>query len=172
MNARLEADPIFTSTYNALLFAFRYSHSQYQPTPMARLMRGPIGNGAGLHGIDGAAQAGAIRAKVESLSHGEKSALIARFAAEPKERYQAMLDLTRPATASLGTGVHNRRMVGALIQRHYGERCWLKELAEEYGVHANTMTDRWKCIRRLLTELEHRGMDKVEAMMQEAGLVP
>lgn len=165
-------DFLFDSAYAALAFAYRYSTQQYQPTPMARLMRGSLGSGKGLHGLDGAAQAGLIKAEVDQLRLFERSAVISRFALCQKERSLAMLALVPPATAALGTGVHNRRLVDALVQRYYGKRVHLKDLAEMVGIHPNTMTDRWRSIRRVLTEIEHRGMDMVEARLQQAGLVP
>lgn len=170
--AQHQDDPLFDSTWAALAFAFRYSTQQYQPTPMARLMRGSIGSGKGLVGLDGAAQAGLIRAIVETLPEFERCAVVARFALDQRESLGAKLVLVGPATASLGTGVHDRRMVDNLVQKFYGERVYLKELAELVGLHANTMTDRWACIKRQLTSLEHRAIDRAEAAFQEAGLVP
>ena len=170
--ARVESEPLFDSTYAALAFAYRYSTQQYQPTPMARLMRGTIGSGKGLHGLDGAAQAGIIRAEVDKLREFERHAIVARFAADERESLAAKLHLIRPAVASLGTGVHSRRLVDALVQRYYGKRVHLKDLSEIVGIHPNTMTDRWRCIRRVLNEIEDRGMDMVELRLQEAGLVP
>lgn len=165
-------EPLFDSAWAALAFAFRYSTQQYSPTPMARLMRGSIGSGKGLVGLDGAAQAGIIRAEVDKLKSFERSAVIARFALADRERLEAMLMLVPPAAASLGTGVHNRRMVDALVQRFYGKKINLKDLAEIHGMHANTLTSRWQCVRRMLTETENRGMDQMEARLQQAGLVP
>lgn len=169
---QIETEPLFDSTYAALAFAYRYSTQQYQPTPMARLMRGTIGSGKGLHGLDGAAQAGIIRAEVDKIREVERSAIVARFAVDDREGLAAKIRLIQPATASLGTGVHSRRLVDALVQRYYGKRVHLKDLSEMVGIHPNTMTDRWRCIRRVLAEIEHRGMDMVEARLQEAGLVP
>ena len=165
-------DCLFDSTYAALAFAYRYSTQQYQPTPMARLMRGSLGKGKGLHGIDGAAQAGMIRAEVGKIREPERCAIVARFAVDGAECIAAKLQLIRPATASLGTGVHNRRMVDNLVQRYFGQRVHLKDLAEMVGIHPNTMTDRWRSIRRVLSEIEDRGMDMAEARLQQAGLVP
>lgn len=169
--AQLE-DPLFDSTWAALAFAFRYSTQQYQPTPMARLMRGALGSGKGLVGLEGAGQAGIIRAEVEKLPVFEKCAVIARFAIEDKERFGAMKELIVPATSCLGTGVHNRRMVDNLVQRYFGARCFLKDLAETHGVHPDTMTQRWSCIKRQLRDLEYRGIDRVEVRLQETGLIP
>lgn len=164
-------EPLFDSAYAALAFAFRYSTQQYSPTPMARLMRGTLGSGKGLHGLDGAAQAGIIRAEVNRIREYERSAIVARFALD-KDGIQAKMNLVPPATASLGTGIHNRRMVDNLVQRHYGKRVHLKDLAETHGVHANTMTQRWACIHRLLTSIDYRAMDLAEDRLREAGLVP
>lgn len=165
-------EPLFDSTWAALAFAFRYSTQQYQPTPMARLMRGSLGSGKGLHGLDGAAQAGLIKAEVDQLRLFERSAVISRFALCQKERSLAMLALVPPATAALGTGVHNRRMVDNLVQKYFGQRCFLKDLAADHGVHADTMTQRWACIKRMLRELENRGIDQMETRLQAMGLVP
>lgn len=170
--AAIQDDPLFDSAYSALAFAFRFSTQQYQPTPMARLMRGSLGSGKGLAGLDGAAQAGLIRGMVEKLQEFERAAIIARFSWKSAEGYGAKIVLMGPALASLGTGVHSRRMVDHLVQKFYGERVYLKELAELVGMHANTMTDRWRCIRKALTELEHRAIDRAEAEFQVAGLVP
>lgn len=169
--AQLE-EPLFDSAYAALCFAYRYSTQQYQPTPMARLMRGSIGSGKGLHGLDGAAQAGLILGMMEKLPAFEKAAITARFSFKSADGYAAKIVLIGPATAALGTGIHSQRMVDHLVQKFYGERVHLKELAEMVGIHQNTMTDRWRSIRRVLTEIEHRGMDMVEARLKQAGLVP
>lgn len=165
-------DPLFNSAWDALAFAFRYSTQQYSPTPMARLMRGSIGSGKGLVGLEGAAQAGLIRAIVETLPEFERCVITARFALDNRESLAAKIILIQPATASLGTGVHNRRMVDNLVQRFFGQRCHLKDIAETYGVHPNTMTERWACIKRMLTSLEHRAIDRAEIALQDAGLVP
>lgn len=170
--ARAESEPLFDSTYAALAFAYRYSTQQYQPTPMARLMRGTIGSGKGLHGLDSAAQAGIIRAEVGKIREFERSAIIARFAVDDREGLAAKIRLIRPATASLGTGVHSRRLVDALVQRYYGKRVHLKDLSEMVGMDGRSVSDRWHLIRKCLAQLEDRAIDAVEVSLQQAGLVP
>ena len=168
--ASAEAEPLFASAYDALAFAFRFNAQQYAPTPMARLMRGSIGSGKGLVGIDGAAQAGFILGVVERLGEWEKAALAARFALDRKELFRARDALITPAMAALGTGVHHRRMVDALVQKHFGRKVKLKEVAETYQVNKNTLTDQWRIIRKTLHEVECRAMDKAEAMLRESGV--
>lgn len=166
-------DPLFDSTWAALAFAYRYSTQQYQPTPMARLMRGSIGSGKGLHGLDGAAQAGLVRAMVEKLPEFERAAITARFTLDNREGLAAKIVLIRPATAALGTGVHNRRIVDNLVQKFYGRRVYLQDLHAKYPeINRKTLTDHWAMIRKHLTNLEHRAIDRMEIHFQDAGLVP
>ena len=172
LSLKIEDEPLFDSAYAALCFAFRYSTEQYPMSPMARLMRGQIGSGKGLFGLQAAAQSGFIRAEVEKLPVFERCALVARFAID-KERYSAMNELIRPATASLGTGVHNRRLVDNLVQKFYGKRVYLQEVYEQYPeVNRKTLSQHWAMIRKHLTNLEYRAIDRIEIQFQEAGLVP
>ena len=168
--ATAEAEPLFNSAYDAIAFAYRFNSQQYAMTPMAKLMRGQIGSGKGLVGLDGAAQAGFIRGLIEQLGEWEKAALAARFAFDRKELFKARDTLIIPALASLPTGVHHRRMVDALVQKHFGRKVWLKEIAELYGINKNTMTDQWRIIRKTLHEIECRAMDKAEAALRESGV--
>ena len=166
-------EPLFSSAHAALTFAFRYSMQQYEPTILARLMArvAGLGSGKGLVGLDGAAQAGFILRELDALPHNERNIIVARMSVDPKEMLTAMMALIPQATASLGTGVHNRRMVDALVQRYFGRKGNLKILAEQFGVHPNTMTQRWVCIRRMLREIEDRAMERIENLLLEAGIV-
>lgn len=164
-------DPLFDSAYAALAFAYRYSTQQYQPTPMARFMRGSIGSGKGLHGLDGAAQAGIIRAIVEALPGPERNAIVGRFAIDRIESLSAKMALVPVASACLGTGVHNRRMVDGLVQKYFGKKIHLGDLAEMTGVHRDTMTSRWAIIRKCLRTIEERARDRLDADMTGRGLI-
>lgn len=171
MNAAQLDEPLFDSTYAALAFAYRYSTQQYQPTPMARLMRGSIGSGKGLHGIDGAAQAGLILGMLEKLPVFERAAITARFSFRSADGYAAKITLMGPATTALGTGVHNRRMIDQLVQKFYGEKVYLKDLAGTCGVDPRAIPDCWHLIRKALTAIEHRAIDRAEVIFREGGLV-
>jgi hypothetical protein len=169
--SRVEPEPLFDSAYAALAFAYRYSTQQYQPTPMARLMRGSIGSGKGLHGLDGAAQAGIIRAMVEALNKPERYVIVGRFATEKVESLEAKAAIVPIASACLGTGVHNRRMVDGLVQKYFGRKVHLGDLSEMTGVHRDTMTSRWASIRNQLRAIEERARDRLDAEMSERGLI-
>ena len=72
-------EPLFSSAHDALVFAFNYSGQRYGQTPMSKIAA-PAAPGKGLSGVDGAAQAGFIRAEVAAIGRILEAILIARFA--------------------------------------------------------------------------------------------
>jgi hypothetical protein len=75
----MEHEPLFASSHDALLFAF-HSGRQSPRSPLASLLpRGGIGSGKGLHGIEGAAQAGIILARYKRLEKPQQHVLRVRF---------------------------------------------------------------------------------------------
>lgn len=168
--AKIEEEPLFRCAHDALVFAYRYNGQQYAPTPVAKMMRGRIGSGKGLVGVDGAAQAGIIRGLLKPLDPWEQAAIIAKYAIYPKELLWARNSLIVPVMAALPTGMHNRRMVDVLVQRYYGRRVRLKELAATHGLSASAMTVRWQAVRNALQKIEYRAIDRAEARLIDAGL--
>jgi hypothetical protein len=78
-------EALFDSAHAALVFAFNFSGQHYDTPPLARLAaslnRGlSSSSGKGLTGLDGAAQAGMIRAEIALLGPLAESVLAARFA--------------------------------------------------------------------------------------------
>ncbi|WP_439893219.1 hypothetical protein ACS7SF_25345 (plasmid) [Ralstonia sp. 25C] len=119
-------EPIFESTENARRYAFSFSTQQYGKSAMARLYA-PPGSGRGLGGLDGAGQAGMIRASVEKLSPAQQRVLAVRFApAElsfacghaccsghaPNREWAAALEWLADHTALLFSGCLSNRRLG------------------------------------------------------------
>ena len=72
-------DPLFKDAHEALVYAYNFSHQQYPRSPMSKaILQSRAGRGLG--GLDGAAQAGMIRAEVEQLDRLERAFIVARFA--------------------------------------------------------------------------------------------
>jgi hypothetical protein len=166
-------EPLFPHAHAALVFAFRFSgQSGAAPTPMAKLIRGPVATGKGLTGLDGAAQSGMIRAEVDAMAPVLRNIIVARFAFEEKERLAALLELIPHAAAQLGTGINSRRMVDALVQKFFGARVFLRDLADQLGCHANTITPKWGAIRSRFRADEDRAHDEIFHRLQRAGLLP
>lgn len=164
--------PLFDGVHQALTFAFRYSGQQYSPSLIAQMMKGPMKSGKGLSGLDGAAQAGLIRAMIDRLPEAERNVIVARFSGTHGEVVQAMKDLIHPAMVYLGTGAHSTRMVSALVQRYFGADLHLADFAVSYGVSPPTMTRKWQSVRNGLKQLWERAEEGAFRELQAAGLIP
>lgn len=71
---------LFENAHGALVFAFNFSGQSYDRPMMNRLAAPAVGSGLGLVGLDGAAQAGMIRAEVRALGQLAEAILMARIA--------------------------------------------------------------------------------------------
>lgn len=149
---------LFTSAHAALVFAFNFSGQCYDRPMMNRLAAPAIGSGKGLVGLDGAAQAGFIRAEVLSLGSLAEAILIARIAPRsmPCHCRQACCSGRKPnrewvmAVGHLAEQSRRSALSGCsangIMRREYiaryftakDQRISLEALAERYDVDRNT----------------------------------
>jgi hypothetical protein len=164
---------LFDSLHHALKFAYRYSSAHYSQSAMQKMMIRTMPSGKGLGGLDGAAQAGIIRAWLESyLDPHEKNMIIARYTIDEQERIRAMLYFLPVVIAGLPSGVHSRRAADVLIQRWFGQRMKNNEAAAEIGCHRNTVGPMWGDVRRILDSIYQRAEESAYRRMQAACLIP
>lgn len=159
-----ETEILFTSADSALRFAFSYSTQHYSPTPMARAMRGgDVGTGKGLVGVDGAAQAGMIRAELREFSELDRSLLIAQFAPvelpcdctraccsgnRPNVEWaDAVSYLTEHTTYLFAGHLSSYRLRRTLVERHFGahrdihgKKLTIERLAQQCEIHRQTVS--------------------------------
>jgi hypothetical protein len=76
--------PLFDSAAAAVAFALNFSGENYQKAAINRLGAAPLPQSRGLGGLDGAAQAGMIRAELASIGLLGESIIVAEMA--PKTR--------------------------------------------------------------------------------------
>jgi hypothetical protein len=76
----MKEDPLFASAHAALTFAFHFSEGAYDRPVMNRMADTTRGEGSGLAGLDGAAQAGMVRQEIQQLGPLKVALLIARSA--------------------------------------------------------------------------------------------
>lgn len=124
-------------------------------------------------GFDGIAQAAMILAVIERLPHDERSVIYMRYARwNDKEAIAARFELIDLGLAHMPAGHHPRRMIDALVQRYYGRnRAVLGVLARQYGMHRNSMQDKWARLCRALRETEARAMSIVAERLEDSGVV-
>lgn len=169
----VQAVPLFPSAHAALTFALNFSMQQYDRPLMNRIASGELtagmtpGGGKGLSGLDGAGQAGMIRAELERLKPIEQAVLVAQAAPSQipcacgvaccsgwkinPEWQDAMSVLTSAAApAALPGCVSNGRLRSALIQRLFGAKVGLAELAERYDKNEKTVSAHQAKLKRWL----------------------
>ncbi|WP_082062452.1 DNA-binding protein [Burkholderia sp. MSHR3999] len=169
----------FKSAYDAVRFALAYSSQQYGETLMAKRLRGESkGGGMGLIGMDGAGQAGQIRREmVESLSVVQLAAIVARTAPRdhpcacgrpccsgriPNAEWQEAISFLTEASAAYASGFSHYRARRAIIEKIYGVKIDLGEIAEQCDAHRNTVGRHHSAVRRWLEGDRKRGEPGLE----------
>lgn len=148
---------LFDSSHAALVFAFNYSGQQYQASAMNKAMTPAIGSGKGLVGVDGAAQAGMIRSELGMLPELHQAVLTARCAPRDvlcdcgrpccatkrsnPEWEAAIVWLTERAMQQLSGSFSHYRVRRSILEKIFGAKVNLAEIAEDCGVHRNTVSD-------------------------------
>lgn len=178
----------FRHTYEALRFAFGFKHGNSPLPPVAKLA-GVSGTSRGLSGMDGAGYAGLVKAHVERLDKHRVWILTSRFApsSEPCGCRSACCSGSKPVHAwreaieelvgyvlnnSQGSRIDHYHLRKALIGRYFGVKVNFSEVAARCGVDRDTASHRYSKIVALLGKEEKVAMLEVEAMLQEAGLIP
>lgn len=153
-------EPLFESAHGALVFAFNFSGQCYDRPMMNRLASPTFGTGKGLVGLDGAAQAGFIRAEVQALGKLAEAILIARLAPRsmPCHCRQSCCSGKKPnkewtdAIAFIADYVRNTALAGCTangmmrreyVVRHFSrkeERIGLDDLAEKHDINRHTVS--------------------------------
>lgn len=169
---------LFTSTHSALAFAFNYSERRGVPNLLQRLGDQHRDEGRGLSGLDGAGQAGMIRREVQQLTVLERSVVIAKFArpklclhcnslVDSSERTEALEALAHYSLTALKGEIPNLALRRGLVRKHFGDRIGMAELAKKCGVHQNTATNHRRKIEKLLGQLEHQAMSKLDEALAD-----
>lgn len=188
----VKAAPLFPSAHAALTFALNYSMQQYNRPLMNRIASGELtagmapDGGKGLSGLDGAGQAGMIRAELARLSPIEQAVLVAHAAPSQvpcacgvaccsgwktnPEWQDAMSVLTSAAASGALSGcVSNGRLRSALIQRIFGAKVTLAALAERHDVDENTAGAHHAKLKRWLFGVaDRKGKDDVVGLHPQA----
>jgi hypothetical protein len=135
---------LFQNADAALKFALRYSSQQYAQTPMAKRLKsnGSIGSGKGLVGLDGAAQAGMVRARLERMGKEQQACLVARFSARVEdcpccggnrmldEYKESLLALAAWADQFVSNSGSAQRLRFGVVQAYFDKKATINKLAE------------------------------------------
>lgn len=180
--------PPFKTTHGALTFAFNFSHGGVKRPYLATLADKPAPPGRGLSGLDGAGQAGMIRAEVLQLSDVRRRILLLRFA-PPQSPCQCRAPCCtgfRPnlewreahgwvaahvlGAALVGT-VSNFRLRQALVSRYFGQEKSMVKISEECQVKRDTASEHNKRVVAYLEEEERRAEWEIQGWLEARGVV-
>lgn len=181
-------EPLFRSAHAALVFALNYSGQAYDRPLMNRMSDEPSrSSGKGLHGLDGAAQAGMILAELSRLAPVHGGILTARIAPRytpcscrvaccskrrPNTEWEVAIDeVSRFAINALSGCVSNGRLRRGIVCRFFGSHVSLGKLAEDCSVSAPTAGSHNARISKLLRGEELRAWESFEARLRETGMV-
>lgn len=169
--------PLFANPHDALTFAFNYSSQQYALSPMSKLMKTGIGSGKGLVALDGAAQAGIIRARVGQLPELQAACIVARYAPRFEEcpccqSRDKMTDEYREAVATLTewslshcAGITLRNMRAAIIRSFFERGVSISDAAKQLNVPKATAYDQKARIHKSLKDLDQKAQQEAASLL-------
>lgn len=170
---------LFESAHQALMFAYTFSDNEHGVAAAAERRLAlfardrygdPPPSGRGLRGLDGAAQAGMIRSRVEAeVPPLYLASIIARFAVlDVATRQAACSVLALRARRSVPCDLH----ATVLIMRGlHGLAFNEGRLADDYDVHRSTV-HRWRVsTKKWLRQVQQIAMDRAERVLCAAGIV-
>ena len=180
-------EPVFRSTHAALMFALNFTHGTLKRSTLAAMM-GSAGNGRGLGGLDGAAQAGMIRAELEKLAKPRRTILVARYVVatipcdcgrsccskirENAEWAEAVNYLSEYVLHEGLTGsVSHYRLRRTLVMRYFGQRQFLVSIAEQCGVNRDTASAYNQKITERFRQEERLANYEIEGLLKAIGVM-
>lgn len=189
------SDIEFKTAFDAVRFALCYSTQQYGETPMAKRLRGElVGSGMGLVGLDGAGQAGMIRRQLWEMPELQLALLVARAAPRdlpcgcgqsccskrrPNEEWRTAIAWLTDASAGYASGFSHYRVRRAIVEKIFGVKCNLVDIARDCGAHVDTVSKHNAAVRRWISGnpktkelgVEHAAWSEIEQRFAEFGLI-
>ena len=161
---------VFRDAREAVLFALNYRGEQYAKSTLALLAQeGRIGNGRGLHGLDGAATRASVMRKLESLHVAGQAALIARSTPCNSEGWSAAVqELERFIAESMTLPAD---LVALYIRKYFGESVTMQEIADRVGVTRVTVHRQALPIKQEIDRLESEAWAQFDEALRRASLV-
>jgi hypothetical protein len=187
-HAALVEPPLFSSSHAALKFAFNFTHGSLKRPSINVLAGKGGGSGRGLAGLDGAAQAGMIRAELASLSSVRQRIIEARFAPQSApcacrspccrgardavEWADAIAWLTEfVLVEGLTKTISHYRLRRAVVLRYFGARDSFPAIAAACGINRDTACDLNKRVTERFRPEERGALHALDGRLKKSGIV-
>ena len=164
---------LFRSTHDALRFAYRFNGDN---TVSARLGNTPSGNGRGLGGLDGAAQAGMIQSEVRRLGETVEAVAVAQFAIPYTPAWKKAV--ARILMHMVSSSPRFKAIELAMyLSVYFGQGSVKQEtMAQRLGIHRNTVSKRYREVLRYLGNRRNRGLCdevnmRIDSALRASGIV-
>jgi hypothetical protein len=154
----------------ALVFALNFRGEQYAKSTLAVLAQeGSIGSGRGLYGLDGAATAAMVRAKLERLSVPSLATLIATCVPPASDAWsRAVSQLQRFIANSPAFATMHAELVELSVRRHFGERKTIQEIADAVWMHRVTANRQALLVKAELDRLQAQAWSEFDESLRPA----
>ena len=183
---------LFDNAHDALTFAYRYSGRRYAISVLNDTPRATTGKGLG--GLDGAAQAGIIKAEVARLGQITEAIIIARFALPwlPCSCGQSCCSGKKvngewkKAITELATQLKNTALAGCrcsakcrfdYVVHYFGGNGPLSAIADRERLHRNSVMRQYKLVssyfrgNKKTPALENAALAAAEEKLSEIGII-
>lgn len=178
-------DAVFTSTHSALKFAFNFTHGTVQKNI---LDLSNSGNGRGLAGLDGAAQAGMVLGEIDRLSILSRNLLRGRYGVRTNNcsckapccngyrvngSWGEAVDYLAEylLLAELHEKIWHQKLRRALIIRYFDVKQPFTEIATSCGLKRDTASNYYKRVVEHLRKQERHAFVTIDARLQAVGIV-
>jgi len=178
--------PLFASAAAAAAFALNFSGQSYQRPLTDRMAQPSPSRGKGLYGLDGAAQAGMIRAELATLGLIGEAIITAEMANRTKPcscrapccaghltnpEWAAAIGLLSNVAKELKICPNHMNVRSNLLRRFFGVPVEITEIAKLCGVTRDTVYNHNAKLITWLKPLRKKAWSEFDAHLIERGLI-
>jgi len=178
--------PLFTSAASAAAFALNFSGVNLQKSSVNRLIGSPSPEGRGLGGLDGAAQAGMIRAELAAIGFLGEAMIVADIASRTRPclckapccsgdvinpEWAAAINLLASVAKELKIAPAYMNVRILLLKRFFGLPLEITEIAKVCGVSRETASSHNSKLVQAFTALKKKAWADFDTQLQKTGMI-
>ena len=179
-------EPLFQSAAAAAAFALNFRGKNYQLSSINRMAQPSVTSGRGLAGLDGAAQAGMIRAELAELSLIGESIIVAEIANKTlpcdckaaccsgettNPEWAAAIGVLSNIAKELKIAPSHMNVRANLLRRFFGIDLEITEIAKMCGVSRDTVSTHNSKLVSTFTALKKKAWADFDARLVNVGMI-
>jgi hypothetical protein len=179
-------EPLFASAAAAAAFALNFNDQNYQKPALGRLIGTPPPPGKGLGGLDGAAQAGMVRAELATIGLIGEAIIVADIAHKTKPcsckalccsgevtnpEWSAAIGLLSNLAKELKVCPSYMNVRANLLRRFFGVPLEITEIARMCGLSRETVSVHNAKLTSVFTPLKKRAWTDFDERLVDVGMI-